>query len=277
MPAQRWESCALVAEVCWRRLALWRLVHVTQASRHPGFVTGRAGLVATSFLKESLRTKSTHLLELLVHRFIQWTWMGCVRQKARGMRPLSCIDRSQRCKGQNDKKGVGYHEQRKSHGRSSRLLVPKRSRTLLGGGATANFRSSNTASGRILRCRGRSLAGTLCTLIYACLNGALVLGGLRRTSRTGGGKFNEWLWWPRERSQDETDGTLDSPPKKDWSAQVQALAANPAWTQEQFALWQLLHQQYQHLQYERQLVSASTKKSLVECFPRTSDPPWSGG
>ena len=54
------------------------------------------------------------------------------------------------------------------------------------------------------------------------------------------------------------DGTQDPPPLNDWTAQVQALAANPAWAQEQFALWQLLHQQYQHLQYQQQLVAVST-------------------
>ena len=55
-----------------------------------------------------------------------------------------------------------------------------------------------------------------------------------------------------------TLGMQNPPPSNDWTAQVQALAANPAWAQEQFAQWQVLHQQYQHLQYQQQLVAAST-------------------
>ena len=54
------------------------------------------------------------------------------------------------------------------------------------------------------------------------------------------------------------DGTQDPTPINDWTVQVQALEANPAWAQEQSAQWQLLHQQYQHLQYQQQLVTAST-------------------
>ena len=54
------------------------------------------------------------------------------------------------------------------------------------------------------------------------------------------------------------DGVPNPPPLNDWTAEVQALAANPAWAQEQFAQWQLLHQQYQHLQYQQQFVATST-------------------
>ena len=62
----------------------------------------------------------------------------------------------------------------------------------------------------------------------------------------------------QEHFQDETMVYQDPPPVNNWTAQVQVLAANPAWAQEQFAQWQLLHQQYQHLQYQQQLVATST-------------------
>ena len=67
------------------------------------------------------------------------------------------------------------------------------------------------------------------------------------------------------------DGMPNPPPLNDWTAQVQALAANPGWAQEQFAQWKLLHQQYQHLQYQQQLVATSTTGILGKCFPRTTD------
>ena len=64
------------------------------------------------------------------------------------------------------------------------------------------------------------------------------------------------------------DGTQDPHTINDWTAQVRAPAANPAWAQEQFAQWQLLHQQYQHLQHQQQLVASSTT-IFGKCFPRT--------
>ena len=45
----------------------------------------------------------------------------------------------------------------------------------------------NTASRPIVRCRGWNLAGTPCTLIKACQDGAVVPGGSRSTNRTGSG------------------------------------------------------------------------------------------
>ena len=112
----------------------------------------------------------------------------------------------------------------------------------------------NTASGPILRCRGWSLAATTCTLIKACHDGAVVPGGLRSTNRTGGGSSASGSGGPGTLPRRD-DGTQDPPPINDWTAQVQALAANPAWAQEQFAQWQLLHQ---HLKYQQHLVAAST-------------------
>ena len=115
----------------------------------------------------------------------------------------------------------------------------------------------NTASGPILRCRGWTLAGTPCTLIRARHNGAVVPGGLQSTNRTGGGSSASGSGGPGTLPRRD-DGTQDPPPLNDWTAKVQALAANPARAQEQPAQRQLLHQQYQHPQHQQQLVAAST-------------------
>ena len=142
MPTQRWESCLLVAEVRWRRLALRCLVHVTRASWQ---------IVLDPWQQTSSRiaqTECTHLLELLVHRANQWASMGG-RQKTWRMRrhhelfPLSCIDRSQRSKSQNERKEErGYHDQSKEAHTLSRVLTPRRERTSHVQDATANFTSS---------------------------------------------------------------------------------------------------------------------------------------
>ena len=80
----------------------------------------------------------------------------------------------------------------------------------------------NTASGPILRCRGWTLSGTL---IKACHNGAIVPGGLQNINRTGGGSSASGSGGPGTLPRRD-DGTQDPPPLKDWTAQVQALAAN---------------------------------------------------
>ena len=47
----------------------------------------------------------------------------------------------------------------------------------------------------------------------------------------------------------------------DWTAQMQVLMSNPELAQEQFAQWQLIHQQFQHLQYQQQLAASSNLES----------------
>ena len=85
----------------------------------------------------------------------------------------------------------------------------------------------HTCSGPILRCRGWTLAGTPCTLIKACHNGAVVPGGLQNTNRTGGGSSASGSGGPGTLPRRD-DGTQDPHPLNDRTAQVQALAANPA-------------------------------------------------
>ena len=249
MPTRRWRSCVLVAEV------------PVPGSRHPSAVADRAGLVATSLLKN--RSNSLHTFAGTPCPSRQPVGLnGCVRQETREMRrhhellPLSCIDRSQRGKGQDEKKeDITTISQRAAQivegadtKESEDVACPRCGREL---------HVFNTASEPILRCRGWSLAGTPCTLIKACHDGVVVPEGLRSTNRTGGGSSASGSGGPGTLPRRD-DGTQGPPPLNDWTAQVQALAANPAWAQEQFAQWLLFHQQYQHLQYRQQLVASST-------------------
>ena len=266
MPTQRWESCVLVAEVGWRRLALRCLVHVTRASWQIVLDTWQQ---ASSRLAQ---TECTHFLELLVHRADQWASMdACDKKRGRCAimkyfrSAASIAHKEAKAKTKGKKKDITTISQRAT--RIVEGACTKESEDVACPRCDRELHVFNTASGPILRCRGGSLAGTLCTLIKACHDGAVVPGGLRRTSRTGGGSSASGSGsagtLPRR-----DDGTQDQPPLNDWTAQVQARAANPAWAQEQFAQWQLLHQQYQHLQYQQQ---------LWKCFPRTADPLGTGG
>ena len=142
--------------------------------------------------------------------------------------PLSCIDRSQRGNGQDERKEVATISQRAAQiveGAYTKecedVACPRCDREL---------QVFNTASGPILRCRGWSLGGTPCTLIKACHNVAVVPTGDGGSTSGSGGTGT----LPRR-----DDGTQDPPPIDDWTAQVQALAANPAWALEQFAQWHL--------------------------------------
>ena len=171
--------------------------------------------------------------------------------------PLSCIDRSQRSKSQNERK-----EERSNYDQSERRTVVEGAHTkekedVACPRCDRELYVFDTASGPILRCRGWTLAGTLCTLIKACHNGVIIPGGLQNTNRTGGGNSASGSGGPGTLPRRD-DGIPNPPPLNDWTAQVQALAAKPAWAEEQFAQWQLLHQQYQHLQYQQQLVATST-------------------
>ena len=200
-----------------RRGSVAKTCSAVPGSRHPSVVADRAGLLASSSLRQSA---------LLVHRANQWASMDVCDKKARGMRrhhelfPLSCVDRSQRGKGQDGRKEErNYHDQSESRTDCRGCQCPRCDREL---------HLFNTASGPILRCRGWSLAGTPCTLIKACHDGAVVTGGLQSTNRTGGGSSASGSGGPGTLPRRD-DGTQDPPPINDWTAQVQALVANPAW------------------------------------------------
>ena len=133
----------------------------------------------------------------------------------------------------------------------------------------------NTTSGPILRCRGWTLAGAPCTLIKARHNGVIIPGGLQNTNSTEGGNSASGSGGPGTLPRRD-DGVPNPLPLNDWTAQVQALAANPAWAQEQFA------------QCNFSINSISTfninnsswrrrRRILCKCFPRKTDPLGTGG
>ena len=276
-------SVHLLLDSTWmpthRRGSVAKTCSAVPGSRHPSIVADCAGLVATSFLKN--RSDRVHSFAGTSGPSRQSVGLnGCVRQKTWRIRrhhelcPLSCIDRSQRSKSQNERKEEvttisqraaqiveGAHTKEKED-----FLCPRCDRELY---------VFNTTSGPILRCRGWTLAGAPCTLIKACQNGVIIPGGLQNTNRTEGGNSASGSGGPGTLPRRD-DGVPNPPPINDWTAQVQALAANPAWAQEQFAQWQLLHQQYQHLQYQQQLVATSTT-ILGKCFPKKTDPLGTGG
>ena len=230
-------------------------------SHHPSVVADRAGLVATSFLKN----RSDR-----VHSFAGTP--GPSRQ------PVASMDVCDKKRGGcgaimnyfHSAASIAHKEAKaKTKGKKKETTISQKAAQIAEGAYTKESEDVafprcdrelhvfNTASGPILRCRGWSLAGTPCTLIKACHDGAVVPGGLRSTNRTGGGNSASGPGGPGTLPSRD-NGTQDPPPINDWTAQVQALAANPAWVQEQFAQWQLFHQQYQHLQCQQQLVAAST-------------------
>ena len=257
MPTQRWENRALVAEVRWRRLALRCLVHVTRASWQ---------LVLDSWQQASSRiaqTECTHLPELLVHRANQWASMYVCDRKSGGCGAImnyvhsaaSIAHKEAKARMKGKKKEVTTISQR-----AAQIVEgthTKEQEDVVCPGCDRELYVFNTASGPILRCRGWTLAGTPCTLIKACHNGVIIPGGLQNTNRIGGGSSASGSGGPGTLPRRD-DGIPNPLPLNDWTAQVQALAANPAWAQEQFTQWQVLHQQYQHLQYQQQLVAAST-------------------
>ena len=255
------DANSAMGELCaGRRGSVAKTCFAVPCTRHSGVEANCAGLMATRLIKN--RSNRAHTFAGTPGPSRQSVGLnGCVRQKTWRMRrhhelcPLSCIERSQRSKSQNERiEEVTTISQRAAqivegaHTKEKEdVACPRCDRELY---------VFNTASGPILRCRGWTLAGKPCTLIKACHNEVMVPGGLQNTNRTGGGNSASGSDGPRTLPRRD-DSIQDPPPLNDWTAQVQALAANPAWAQEQFAQWQLLHQQYQHLQYQQQLVEAT--------------------
>ena len=250
-----------------RRGSVAKTCSAMPCTRNSGVVANRAGLMATSLIKN--RSDRVHSFAGTPGPSRQSVGLnGCVRQKTWRMRrhhelcPLSCIDRSQRSKSQNERKEevttisqraaqivTGAHTKEKED-----VACPRCDRELY---------VFNTASGPILRCRGWTLVGTPCTLIKACHNGVIIPGGLQNTNRTEDGNSASGSGGPGTLPRRD-DGIPNPHPLNDWTAQVQALAANPAWAQEQFAQWQLLHQQYQHLSISAAARGGVENRSLAD-------------
>ena len=117
-------------------------------SRHPSNVADRAGLVATSLLKN--RSDRVHTFAGTPGPSGQPVGLnGCVRQETLGMRRHhelfhpAASDRSQRGKSQDERKEerILPRSAKEPH-KLSRVLIPRRARTLPVRGATANFTCS---------------------------------------------------------------------------------------------------------------------------------------
>ena len=182
----------------------------------------------------------------------------------------SCGKCTQRGKGHDERKRERQrHDQPESHS-DRRGCLSKKDEDTAWPRCDRELYMFNTASGPVMRCRGWTLAGKPCSLIRACQDKAVDPGRSRSTNHTGGGGSTIGSGGPGTISG-QGDGAQDPPPINDWTAQMQALAANPAWAKEQFAQWQLLHQQFQHLQYQQQLAASSTMDPW-KVFPRTASP-----
>ena len=149
-----------------RRGSVAKTCSAVPGSRHPSVVADRAGLVATSLLKNHSNRVRTFARTPGPSR--QPVGLnGCVRQETREMRrhhellPLSCIDRSQRGKGQDERKKERYHhDQPKSRtdcrgclfqGERGRCLSEIRPRTVR---SVATFPSTVSASSISTAARG---------------------------------------------------------------------------------------------------------------------------
>ena len=182
-----------------RRGSVAKTCSAVPGSRHPSVVADRAGLVATSFLKN--RSDRMRSLAGIPGPSRQSVCLnGCVRQKTWRMRrhhelcSLSCIDCSQRSNSQNEREEVTAISQR-----AAQIVEGAHTKEKEDVACPRCYRELyvfNTASGPILRCRGWTLDGAPCTLIKACQNGVIIPGGLQRRW-----KSSERFWWPRNTSK----------------------------------------------------------------------------
>ena len=274
MPTQRWENCALIAEVRWRRLALRCLVHVTRASWQ---------IVLDSWQQASSRiaqTECTHLPELLVHRANQWASMDvCDRKRGGGAiinyvhSAASIAHKETKASTKGKKKEVTTISQRAAqivegtHTKEQEDVVcPRCDRELY---------VFNTTSGPILRCRGWTLAGTPCTLIKACQNGVIIPGGLQNTNRAEGGN-----------SASGSGGSETLPRRDDGVPNPPLLTIG----QPRFKRWRQIQLGHRNslLSGNFSINSISTfninnssgrrrRQILGECFPKKTDPLGTGG
>ena len=236
-----------------RRGSVAKTCSAMPCTRHSGVVANCAGLVASRVIRN--RSNRVHSFAGTPDPSRPSVGLnGCVRQKTWRMRrhhelcPLSCIDRSQRSKSQIERKEErSYHDQSKSRtdcrgcshqGERRRCMSKMRPRTLC---LQHRFGTDSTLSWMDSRRN----------TVYA--DQSMPQRGRRpcRIPTVQEVEIQRVVLVAQEHSQTRDDGTQDPPPLNDWTAKVQALAANPAWAQEQFAQWQLLHQQYQHLQYQQ--------------------------
>ena len=189
-----------------RRSSVAKTCSAVPGSRHASVVADCAGLVATSFLEN--RSDRVHSFAGISGPSRQSVGLnGCVRQKTWRMRryhelcPLSCIDRSQRSKSQNERKEErSYHNQSKSRtdsrgcshqGERRRCMSKMRPRTLC---FQHNF-GTNSALSWMDSCRSTVYADQGMPKWSHNPWRAAEYQPYRRW------KLSEWFWWLRNTSK----------------------------------------------------------------------------
>ena len=235
----------------WRRLTLRCLVFVTRAAWQAVLGTWQH---ASSQIAQ---TECTHSPEHMVRRANQWAWMDvCDKKRGRCGTIMNYYATA----------AADAKAKAKEKGKIGATFSQRAARVVSGGSVEEDWDNAcprcnrelyifNTASGPIMRCRGWDLAGRACTLIKACerraVNRVVNPGRSWSTKHTGGGSFPTGSGGPSVGSLPKQTGGAPSPPLgNDWTVQMQALVSNPEMAHEQFAQWQLLHQHFQHNQYQ---------------------------
>ena len=230
MPTQRWEICVL-----GRRGSVAKTCSAVPGSRHPSVVADRAGLVATSFLKncsDRVHTFAGNSSSIAPTSGPPWMW--CDKKRGRCGAMMNYVHSAasiapQRSKRQNEKKG-----------RKRVTTISQRAAQIVEGAHTKEKEDVacprcdrelyvfNTASGPILRCRGWTLAGTA---MYAdqkaCHYGVIIPGGMLNTNRTGDGNSASGSGGPGTLPRRD-DGIPNPPPLNDWTAQVASFDCKPS-------------------------------------------------
>ena len=170
-----------------RRDSVAKTCSAVPCTRNSGIVENRAGLIKN-------RSDRVHSFAGTPGPSRQSVGLnGCVRQKTWRMRrhhelcPISCIDRSQRSKSQNERQEErSYYDQSKSRtdcrgcshqGERRRCMSKMRPRTLC---LQHRFGTDSTLSW--MDSRRKTVYAD-----QACHNGVIIPGGLQSTNRTGGG------------------------------------------------------------------------------------------
>ena len=266
MPTQRWANHTSIAEFRWRRLTLRCLAHVTQAA-------WRAVIDMWQETSHQIaQTECTHPPELRVRRANQWASMDVCDRKRGGRgailnyspTAMACAQRNAKIKEKAKKKDSVNISQRAAlwsvgRKRKGQRLSKVHPRALC----------FSDCHGLIMRCRGWDPTGTQWALIKACQDEAVKVKD-KNTNHTEDGDLATGSGGPcagphtsleTSTLPGQDSGSQNPTLSNDWTAQMQVLMSNPELAQEQFAQWQLFHQQFQHLQYQQQLAASSNLES----------------
>ena len=221
------------------------------------------------------QTECTHPPELRVCRANRWASMDVCDRKRGGCgailnyspTAMACAQRNAKIKVKAKKKDSVNISQRAALITSGALDEKERDNVCPR--CNRELHAFRTATGLIMRCRGWDLTGTPCTLIKACQDEAVNFKD-KNTNHTEDGDLATGSGGPcagphtgleTSTLPGQDSGSQNPTLSNDWTAQMQVLRSNPELAQEQFAQWQLIHQQFQHLQYQQQLAASSNLES----------------